>query len=160
MASPFPGMDPYLENPATWPNLHSRLIVAIANHLAPHLRPHYRVVVEEAVYKNDTQDTAVLIGVPDIAIRQTSTATPTTRSLAVADPEPISITLPMPALMPASIPSTYTMPCPPSCSPCDRTIPKFPWTSNTCSTKSMTSLATTCLSTIVKTQNLPGQMQS
>ncbi len=51
MASPFPGMNPYLENPTTWPNLHSRLIVVIANLLSPRIRPKYRVVVEEAVYK-------------------------------------------------------------------------------------------------------------
>lgn len=46
MDSPFPGMNPYLENPATWPNLHSRLIVALANLLGPRIRPKYRVVVE------------------------------------------------------------------------------------------------------------------
>ncbi len=33
MGSPFPGMNPYLENPATWPNLHSRLIVVLAKTL-------------------------------------------------------------------------------------------------------------------------------
>jgi hypothetical protein len=97
MASPFPGMDPYLENPATWPNLHSRLIVAIANHLAPQLRPTYRVVVEEAVYKNDSTDSTVLIGVPDVTIRQASQAVqPSTSAIAVAE-TPITVTLPMPA---------------------------------------------------------------
>ncbi len=96
MASPFPGMDPYLENPATWPNLHSRLIVAIANHLGPQLRPTYRVVVEEAVYKNEAPESTVLIGVPDVTIRQANQAVqPTTTSLAVADP--ILVTVPMPA---------------------------------------------------------------
>jgi hypothetical protein len=30
MASPFPGMDPYLENPELWSAIHSRLIVAMA----------------------------------------------------------------------------------------------------------------------------------
>jgi Protein of unknown function (DUF4058) len=97
MASPFPGMDPYIENPATWPNLHSRLIVAIANHLAPQLRPTYRVVVEEAVYKNEASDSTVLIGVPDVTIRQANQAVqPTATSLAVAE-APITVTLPMPA---------------------------------------------------------------
>ena len=50
MGSPFPGMDPYLENPATWSSLHSRLIVELANLLGPQICPKYRVVVEEAVY--------------------------------------------------------------------------------------------------------------
>ena len=30
MPSPFPGLDPYLEQPDYWPECHSRLIVAIA----------------------------------------------------------------------------------------------------------------------------------
>jgi hypothetical protein len=30
MRSPFPGMDPYLEHPSLWPDVHNRLIVAIA----------------------------------------------------------------------------------------------------------------------------------
>ncbi|PZO58299.1 MAG: hypothetical protein DCF15_05775 [Phormidesmis priestleyi] len=68
MGSPFPGMNPYLENPTTWPNLHSRFIVAVANLLGPKVRPKYRVVVEEAVYRRDESDQAVLIGVPDISV--------------------------------------------------------------------------------------------
>ena len=30
MPSPFPGMNPYLENPELWPEVHHRLITAIA----------------------------------------------------------------------------------------------------------------------------------
>ncbi len=51
MASPFPGMDPYLEHPRTGSNVHHRLITAIAIALAPQVRPKYRVVVEETVYQ-------------------------------------------------------------------------------------------------------------
>ncbi|MCX7690914.1 DUF4058 family protein [Thermoflexus sp.] len=50
MPSPFPGMDPYLEHPALWPGLHSRLIVGLADELGPALRPRYYVEVEERVY--------------------------------------------------------------------------------------------------------------
>ncbi|PSN17406.1 hypothetical protein C7271_17910, partial [filamentous cyanobacterium CCP5] len=41
MPSPFPGMDPYLEQAAYWSSFHSRLIVALADDLAPRLRPRY-----------------------------------------------------------------------------------------------------------------------
>jgi hypothetical protein len=58
MPSPFPGMDPYLEHPRSWPNFHHRLITAIAIHLGPQLRPKYRVVVEEAMYQTATPDSA------------------------------------------------------------------------------------------------------
>jgi len=43
MPTPFPGMDPYLERPDLWPHVHNRLIVAIADDLAPRLRPRRRV---------------------------------------------------------------------------------------------------------------------
>lgn len=51
MRSPFPGMNPYLEHPELWPEVHSRLIVAIADFIAPHLRPKYRVAIEKRVYQ-------------------------------------------------------------------------------------------------------------
>ncbi len=47
MPTPFPGMDPYLEEPNLWPNVHSSLIVALRNELAPRLRPRYYVSVEQ-----------------------------------------------------------------------------------------------------------------
>ncbi len=39
MASPFPGMNPYLEHPDRWSTVHNRLIVAIADLLTPQLLP-------------------------------------------------------------------------------------------------------------------------
>jgi len=41
MSSPFPGMDPYLEEPARWPDVHQRLITYIADALQPQVRPRY-----------------------------------------------------------------------------------------------------------------------
>lgn len=102
MGSPFPGMDPYLENPTTWPNLHSRLIVAVANVLGPKIRPKYRVVVEEAVYKRDRSEQTLLIGVPDVTVRKSSRNNPEPEKLpfvsnvAVANPAPVVVTVPMP----------------------------------------------------------------
>jgi hypothetical protein len=40
-ASPFPGMDPYLEAPGLWPDVHERLINIMAEQLAPLLAPKY-----------------------------------------------------------------------------------------------------------------------
>jgi hypothetical protein len=47
MAYRFPGMNPYLEQPALWPEVHKRLIVALADELNPRLNPTYRVAIEE-----------------------------------------------------------------------------------------------------------------
>src|SRR4051812_3887600 len=46
----FPGMDPYLEDPRVWPEVHSSLIVYIRDHLRPLLRPKYVASIEERVY--------------------------------------------------------------------------------------------------------------
>ncbi|PSR14682.1 hypothetical protein C8255_23845 [filamentous cyanobacterium CCP3] len=50
MPSPFPGIDPYLEQATFWSSFHSRLIVALADALAPQQRPRYCVEVETCTY--------------------------------------------------------------------------------------------------------------
>ncbi len=50
MPSPFPGMDPYLEDPARWPDLHHRLITYISNALQPQVRPRYHARIGERIY--------------------------------------------------------------------------------------------------------------
>jgi hypothetical protein len=49
MVSPFPGMDPYLEQSAFWASFHSRLIVAIADTVAPLILPKYYIEVETRI---------------------------------------------------------------------------------------------------------------
>ncbi len=51
MPSPFPGMNPYLENPKLWQQIHKRLIVEIANAMNPKIRPKYRIEIEEMIYE-------------------------------------------------------------------------------------------------------------
>jgi len=46
MRPQFPGMDPWLERPELWPDVHSGLINSIRDDLAPRLRPRYFVGVE------------------------------------------------------------------------------------------------------------------
>lgn len=50
MPTPFPGMDPYLERPDLWPDVHNSLISALRDNLAPLLRPRYYVSIEERTY--------------------------------------------------------------------------------------------------------------
>jgi hypothetical protein len=52
MPTPFPGMDPYLERRGQWEDVHTRLIVAIADALAPQVRPTYRGKVEPTLMLN------------------------------------------------------------------------------------------------------------
>lgn len=45
MPSPFPGMNPYLEDGSLWRDVHNRLIVSIANDLGAKLRPKYYAAI-------------------------------------------------------------------------------------------------------------------
>lgn len=60
MPSPFPGMDPYLEDPLIWPDLHHRLATAIGDELNAALpRPYYarlEMRVELGVVVNDHEE--------------------------------------------------------------------------------------------------------
>lgn len=47
---PFPGMDPYLEDPSLWRGVHTRLITMIGDTLAMQLAPAFTVAIEERVY--------------------------------------------------------------------------------------------------------------
>jgi hypothetical protein len=86
MPSPFPGMDPYLEQPVFWSEFHSRLIVAIADAIVPSLLPRYYVGVETRTYRNSC-DGELLIGIPDAVILSTklqSQGSPLSESIASA----------------------------------------------------------------------------
>ena len=43
-------MDPYLESPELWPDVHNGLIAALRDELSPRLRPSYYVALEERTY--------------------------------------------------------------------------------------------------------------
>lgn len=67
MPTPFPGMDPYLENHELWPDVHQRLIVALADYLVPRLRPRYYVSVEQRTYRAGLTG-LTFIGRPDVSV--------------------------------------------------------------------------------------------
>lgn len=101
MPSPFPGMDPYLEAAPLWPEVHSRLIVGIADTLAPALLPHYYIAIEQRTYLN-TPAEGLLVGIPDVSVvapaGQVRDLAPQPTSVAtLTHPEqPQTVTLPLP----------------------------------------------------------------
>ena len=50
MPSPFPGMDPYLEEARRWTDVHQSLITYIRDALQPCVRPRYHARMGERVY--------------------------------------------------------------------------------------------------------------
>lgn len=80
MKSPFPGMDPYLEHPTLWPDVHNRLIAAIADAVSPRIAPDYYVGLERRAYVLSPDDMAMIyLGRPDIAVIQPEFRQPTAR---------------------------------------------------------------------------------
>jgi hypothetical protein len=92
MPSPFPGMDPYLEHPAVWPDVHASLIQDIRRQLVPNLGESYYARTEVELFIREPSadqrtrfaraDDAILIGrdAPSAASGDTAVAErPTTR---------------------------------------------------------------------------------
>lgn len=94
MNSPFPGMNPYLENPGFWSEVHHRLITAIADAIEPNIPPQYRVGIEQRTYLNDDTD-SVLVGIPDVAVFSQKSANKQP-STTIATSEAVTVTMPMP----------------------------------------------------------------
>jgi hypothetical protein len=49
MPKPFPGMNPWLERPGLWPDVHTSLIVALRRKLAPLVHPRYYIALEQRI---------------------------------------------------------------------------------------------------------------
>jgi hypothetical protein len=97
MPSPFPGMNPYLENPTLWSGVHHRLITAIANDLSPKIRPLYIAAIEERIY-DISGETSLLVGVPDVSVQRSWAAKNNNQSnVVIANPttQPIEVTIPL-----------------------------------------------------------------
>ncbi len=102
MPLPFPGMNPYLEQPAFWSSFHTRLMVAIAEAIEPQLSPQYYVDVESRTYQSDEGDEELLIGIPDAIVFTQPGNIPSPESLSAEDTavatqiRPETVTVPMP----------------------------------------------------------------
>jgi hypothetical protein len=97
-AHPFPGIDPYLERAGVWEEVHTRLIVAMADALGPQVRLKYRVGVEQLTYLAVlTPDEYELVGKLDVLVaaprRQAQAVQATTTAVGIA---PKVAQLPMP----------------------------------------------------------------
>ena len=68
MPSPFPGMDPFLEDPGLWPDVHASLIYEARAFLSERLRPKYSVRIEDRVYISDQLDPGRSAIIPDLRI--------------------------------------------------------------------------------------------
>lgn len=68
MPTPFPGMDPYLEQSGLWVQIHASLIVDIQRFLTKLLRPRYNVAIEQRTYLTFLPADEQSTGIPDILL--------------------------------------------------------------------------------------------
>ncbi len=87
----FPGMNPYLDSPYRWPEIHHVLISEIARTLNTQIVPKYRAAIETRVYI----DTA-LVGIPDVYVHRRSLSKDTRSSAIAVSTKPERVTIPTP----------------------------------------------------------------
>jgi hypothetical protein len=84
--SPFPGMDPYLEAPSIWPDVHTTLMCIVGEQLTPQLAPKYLAELETRVVIDRLDDDAqsmlpdASVTRPDLSTAAPSAALPSSRA--------------------------------------------------------------------------------
>jgi hypothetical protein len=87
-------MDPYLEHPALWPDVHNRLIAALADDLSERVAPRYYVGLERRTYLLKADD-LVFVGHPDLAVAPASDAAVLTLQPATTSTLVLEVDVPM-----------------------------------------------------------------
>jgi Protein of unknown function (DUF4058) len=94
MQNPFPSMNPYLEHPQLWHQVHNRLIVSIADEIAGTIAPKYQVAIEQRVYMS-VDDPQSLVGIVDIGIKTDHDSSSSLSSITATLVKPQQVQLPM-----------------------------------------------------------------
>jgi hypothetical protein len=91
--SPFPGMDPYLEAPSIWPDVHTNLMCIIGEQLTPLLAPKYLAELDPHVIIDQVDDPQVAL--PDVSVTRLDAPGGAPSAVAVAAPAPVEVRVPM-----------------------------------------------------------------
>jgi hypothetical protein len=92
--SPFPGMDPYLEAPTIWPDVHNTLMNIFREQLNPLLAPKYLAELETQVVIDRIDDDPQVV-LPDVSVTTPAVSVGTPSAVAVAEPAPVRVKVPM-----------------------------------------------------------------
>jgi Protein of unknown function (DUF4058) len=69
MPSPFPGMNPYLEQDEVWQDFHDALVPVMRDAISPQVSPHFIVKIEEHLYIHEPDGTPrVRVGSADVGL--------------------------------------------------------------------------------------------
>jgi len=93
-------MDPYLESPLLWPDVHSRLSNIFAEQLAPPLAPKYvaeldtQIIIEQIVDDDEGSFVKTRYAIPDTTITRPKPSSSRTAATVIA-PAPLRLRVPM-----------------------------------------------------------------
>ena len=95
-ANPFPGMNPYLETPALWPDVHNSIIVGLRDFLAARLQPEYVVRMQQRVYVSAAPDGNghPQYRIPDAIVLAGTAPAPTRAAKPETDTDAIAVQMP------------------------------------------------------------------
>lgn len=68
MKSPFPGMDPFLEDAVGWQDFHTKFLVEMSHAISARVSPNFFVRVEERVYLTEPDFTTRQFYKPDVTV--------------------------------------------------------------------------------------------
>lgn len=99
MASPFPGMDPYLEEPSLWPDFHLKMLGRMSAALTAILPERYSAYADRYVYLEDEDAERGRMGSPDMfLVDRGEGATATATAVAAIQAAPASSEAELPAV--------------------------------------------------------------
>jgi Protein of unknown function (DUF4058) len=87
-------MDPYLEAPGIWPDLHTSLMSIFREQLTPLLVPKYLAELETQVVIDHVDDDPQVV-LPDVSVTSPDVSTEALTAVAVAAPAPVQVRVPM-----------------------------------------------------------------
>jgi hypothetical protein len=96
MESPFPGMDPYLETLALWPDVHHRIIGAICAQLQPALSPRYSTRITPYIAMESIDIAPVRNIAPDVVVLEHPGPAPQSRTATLTPPIVGAVTMEVP----------------------------------------------------------------
>jgi hypothetical protein len=99
MEPPFPGMDPFLEQPSLWPDVHHQLITEVRDQIQARLSSSYRAVITPYVAFESIEIAPVRRAVSDVAIVERESLAPTRGGAMAVAEAPLTL----PALMTVSV---------------------------------------------------------
>ena len=94
MPSPFPGMNPWLERPGLWPDVHDSLVVALRRALAPLVSPRYYIALRQRmVFAIMPSEPAFIL--PDVSVLEQSVLAEALKLEKAVLAEPVIVEVPV-----------------------------------------------------------------